>query len=621
MPDYQERITNCSRKLVGNNDVTGQGRQISAPLLSIFLGQDAEAHIEDVMTTYKNCWLSNANALRYLTSQTYSPDSLFNACESMLSARNTFRSYSSIYLAYFWDIMDDKFDIFFEAIKHPIDFTSVISVESVFFLFCREFLPGAKARKEQRLKILIQWAKETNRHLVILSDLTPSGLLGPEEIGESYRLSANILLIANSYFSPNEKELGKPLTFFLNQYPVFSASYYILKKPTSDIATACLWQILDDYQNLPQSTSSTSSVKDRLCGQNGSYGSFFEGIFTQKIVPLLPQDHSFLRYLPYTSEMGRLDDNLNGVQRGFTLFRPKKAPERVSQEIAAGALQSIGDVWNACLELYYRQPVLSWLGSEEGAAFIREFFREKLNLALNYDEMSNLLLNEASTLEAMAEAHTWNLPEISERMPLQDWLHQQACRELKLSVFSILAKSLAAAMREMNTAANGFDRILHAAKNNLQIYNVDDKVRPPYIQKTHSLLVTNRDLLARKISPCGDEDTLLQQACEVFDALVQMDPVYRLSLRDHYNFLINNAAPADVDGIISSCFSQNMYLMSRLQTYTPPSGPSLMYCMLSQGNFEEQIDPQLHGDVFHVPRNDCIERLLVYPVEPENIIY
>ena len=620
MPDYQERIAHCSRMLVGNSDVSGQGRKINAPLLSIFLGQDAEAHMDDVLNTYQNCWLSNANVLQSLTAQTYSPDNVLNACQAMLSVRNTFNSYS-VYLAYYWDIMDDKFDDIFASIQAPLSFPTAVSVEAVFFLFCRELLPGAKARKEKRLKALIQWAEETKHHLVVLSDLTPSGLLGPDEIGENYRLSANILLIANSYFYPGEKELGKPLAFFLNQHPVHSASYFILKKPTWDIAVACLWQILDDYQRLPQSTSHASNVKERLCGQNHSYAHFFENLFQEKIASLLPQDYSFLRYLPYTSEMNRLDDNLNGVQRGlFPLFRPKQQ-EVVSQEIAASALQSIADVWNACLDLYYRRPVFAWLESEEGSTFIREFFRKKLNLALNYDEMSNLLLNEARELENMAPNHAWNLPEISERMPLHDWLHQQECRELKISVFSHLANVLATAMREMNAAANGFDRVLNAAKANLQIHNIDNRMRPPYLQKTHSLLVTNRDLLARKISPCGDEDTLLQQAGEVFAELVQLDPVYRLSLRDHYDFLISNAAPADVDGIIDSCFSQNMYLMNRLQTYTPPAGASMMYCMLSQGDFDERIDPQLHGDVFHVPRNDCIERLLVYPIEPENIIY
>ena len=316
MPDYQERIAHCSRMLVGNSDVSGQGRKINAPLLSIFLGQDAEAHMDDVLNTYQNCWLSNANVLQSLTAQTYSPDNVLNACQAMLSVRNTFNSYS-VYLAYYWDIMDDKFDDIFASIQAPLSFPTAVSVEAVFFLFCRELLPGAKARKEKRLKALIQWAEETKHHLVVLSDLTPSGLLGPDEIGENYRLSANILLIANSYFYPGEKELGKPLAFFLNQHPVHSASYFILKKPTWDIAVACLWQILDDYQRLPQSTSHASNVKERLCGQNHSYAHFFENLFQEKIASLLPQDYSFLRYLPYTSAL-RLNNTAQASVYMFT---------------------------------------------------------------------------------------------------------------------------------------------------------------------------------------------------------------------------------------------------------------------------------------------------------------
>lgn len=622
MPDYQETITTCSRMLVGKTNVSGQGRQINSPLLNIFLGQDAEAHREDVSAAYQNCWLNSANSLGYLTSQNYSPDNIRNACGTMLSARHVFKRYSAIYLAYFWDIMDDKFDIFLEAVKHPLTFPTAISVESVFFLFCRELTAGAQQKKESRLKSIISWAQETGHHLVVLSDLTPSGLLGPEEIGESYRLAANIMLIADSYFAPGEKDLGQTLTFFLAQKPVYSASYYILKKNTWEIATACLWQILDDYQRLPQSSDQGGNVKDRLCGSNRGYSDFFQKIFDEKMVPLLPQDHSFLRYLPYTEAMGQLDDNLNGVQRRlFPFFGKNSSNQGVSQELAAKALFSIQDVWDTCLELYYRRPVLSWLASEEGVTYIREFFRQKLNLALDYEEMSNLLLEEAESLEQLARNSAWSLPEISERMPLPDWLHQQACRELKSMVFCRLAGILADAMREMHTAAKGFDRVLNEAKAGLQIENMDKNVRDPYIQKTHSLLVSNRELLARKISPCCDQDTLLQQASQVFAELVQSDPVYQFSLKDHYSFLINDSAPAAVDDLINSCFNQDMYLMSRLQTYTPPSGESHMYCMVCQGAFKKHIDPYLHGDVFHVSRNDCIERLLVYSVEPENIIY
>lgn len=622
MPDYQEIITSCSHKLVGKTNVTGQGRQINAPLLSVFLGQDAEAHMEDVSAAYQNCWFSSAKSLHYLTAHNYSPESIFNACNAMLSARHVFRNYSTIHLAYYWDIMDDRFDVFLEAAKHPLSFSAAISVEPIFFLFCREMASGAQQKKESRLKAIISWAKESGRHLVVLSDLTPSGLLGPEEIGENYRLAANIMLIADSHFAPGEKDLGQTLNFFLTQNTVYSASYYILKKEVWEIATACLWQILDDYQRLPQSSTKAGNVKDRLCGSNNSYSTFFQNLFDEKMSHLLPQDHSFLRYLPYTDAMGQLDDNLNGVQRGlFSFLGRGNASQGVSQELAARAISSIQSVWDACLELYYRRPVLDWLNSSEGATFIDEFFRQKLNLALDYEEMSNLLLEEAATLDQLAGASAWDLPEVSTRMPLPDWLHQQACRELKSLVFCRLAGILANAMREMHAAAKGFDRVLNEAKAGLQIQNLDKNVRDPYIQKTHSLLVTNRELLARKISPCGDQDTLLQQASEVFDELVQSDPVYQFSLKDHYNFLINDSAPAAVDDLINSCFHQDMYLMSRLQTYTPPSGESHMYCMVCHGDFKEHIDPYLHGDVFHVSRNDCIERLLVYSVEPENIIY
>lgn len=625
MPDYQETITLCSRMLVGNTDVSGagQGRQINGPLLSIFLGREAEEHMEDVSSTYQNCWFSGANALGFLTSQSLGPDKIMAACEKMLSVRYAFKNYASLYLAYYWDIMDDRFDTFWEAVKQPLSFPSAINVESIFFIFCRELGIGARERKETRLKQLTAWAKETNRHLVVLSDFSISaGLLGPEGISENYRLAANILLIANTYYTASDTNLGQQLTFFLSRHTVYTAGYYILKKNTWDIATVCLWQILEDYQQLPLDAPNGKSVKERFCPAQKGYDALFQELFGAQLNALLPKDHSFLRYLPYTDAVRQLDDNLNGVQHGFSFFgRRNNANQGVNQELAANALASIQPFWKACLDHYYRKPVFDWLDSEAGASLVRESFRQKLNLALNYEEMSNLLLQEADELEKLARSRTWNLPEVSEKMPLADWLHQQAYRELMSSVFCRLAEILASSMREMHSAARGFDRVLSAAKDNLQVQNTESSVRTSYIHKTHNLLAANRELLARKISPCADETTLLQQASDVFAELVNIDPVYRLSLKDHYNFLISSSAPADVDNIIAACFNQNMNEICRLQTYSSPGNDARMYCMLSHGNFEERIDPHLHGDVFHMPRNDCIERLIVYPIDPENIIY
>ena len=625
MPDYQETITSCSRMLVGNTDVggAGQGRQINAPLLSIFLGRDAEAHKEDVSSTYQNCWFNGAKALGYLDSQTYSPDHVLETCETMLSVRYAFKNYATLHLAYFWDIMDDRFDVFWEAIKHPLSFPTAITVESVFFIFCRELAVGARERKEQRLKALTAWAQETGQHLVVLSDFSiASGLLGPEGISENYRLAANILLIANTYYTASDTNLGQQLTFFLSRHTVYTAGYYILKKNTWDIATVCLWQILEDYQQLPLDAPNGKSVKERFCPAQKGYDALFLELFGAQLNALLPKDHSFLRYLPYTDAVRQLDDNLNGVQHGFSFFgRRNNANQGVNQELAGNAISSIQPFWESCLNRYYRRPVFTWLDSEAGAALVRESFRQKLNLALNYEEMSNLLLQEADELEKLARSRAWNLPEVSEKMPLADWFHQEACRELMSAVFCRLAQILASSMREMHSAARGFDRVLSAAKDHLQVHNTDSSIRTSYRNKTSHLLAANRDLLARKISPCADETTLLQQARDVFAELVNIDPVYQLSLKDHYNFLISSSTPADVDNIIAACFNQNMNEISRLQTYTPSGGDAKMYCMVSHGNFEERIDPHLHGSVFHMPRNDCIERLLVYPIDPETIIY
>lgn len=613
MPDI---IAQCSQMLVEKSG-GGGGRQINAPLLSVFLGEDAEAHREDVFFTYKSCWLNGAESLKSLTARDYSPDSVLTTVQTMLAAN--FRTYSTVYLAYYWDIMDSRFDEFFQAVQQDLSFPVAITAETFFFVFCREFTPIEREQKKTRLQTLIAWAKETGRHLIVLSTFT---LVGLRDAGENYRLAANLLLISNTWFSPGEKNLGSNLTFFLSRQPVYSAGYYVLKKNTWDIAATCLWQILDNYQHFSAERFGAAGVREQLCGADSDYHALFQQIFCEKIAPLLPQDASFLRYLPYTKEIASLDSNLSDIgPRGF--FGSRNVHPFVNRNTAAEAIQSIRPIWEACLDLYYRCPTTAWMNSPEGSAFIMEFFCKKLNYALDFKSMRDLLPDEARYLKELSSNADWTPPQPSESLPMElsDWLHHRARWELQTDVFRKLAQKLAEAMEQMRSDADGFEDVLAKAKGGLGIENVDPSVRKAYGAKTSALLTSDRDLLAGKISPCRDGGELLEQAGGVFEQLVGKDRVYSLSLQEHFNFLIENAA-VGVDRIINTYFLQDMYQTGRLQTYTLPDSESgHMYCMVSQGAFTEYIQPRLHGDVFIVPRTDCIERLLVYPIAPDDIIY
>src|SRR5699024_8308986 len=168
---------------------------------------------------------------------------------------------------------------------------------------------------------LIRWARQEKRTLVVLSNHTAMGILGNESIAENYRLAANVMLLLNSVYEQHEKNLGKDLYLAMDKEPLFSAGFYYLGKNTGDIARMSLWQILDEYEKLPEVNSSHKYLKERLCPESRSYATLFEEIFRDMAQPLLPTRYDFLQYLPYTEDMRRFCGSLQGKHTGFALFR------------------------------------------------------------------------------------------------------------------------------------------------------------------------------------------------------------------------------------------------------------------------------------------------------------
>ena len=61
-----------------------------------------------------------------------------DAFYTMRSNPGAFGSNSTLRMAYFWDVMDDRFPELFQAVQHQPDFGQAVTVAEYYFLFVRQ---------------------------------------------------------------------------------------------------------------------------------------------------------------------------------------------------------------------------------------------------------------------------------------------------------------------------------------------------------------------------------------------------------------------------------------------------------------------------------------------------
>jgi len=104
-----------------------------------------------------------------------------------------------------------------------------------------------------------------------------------------------------------------------------------------------------------------------------------------------------------------------------------------------------------------------------------------------------------------------------------------------------------------------------------------------------------------------------------FRLIADKDDNFRLSLFDELQFRAGMAGGGAAYGVaVQSLFDLNMQTAGRLMATVPPSGGQL-FCMLSQPTQIQNVNNT--GAAFRIPQQDYVDRLYVYPVNPENILY
>ena len=463
-----------------------------------------------------------------------------------------------------------------------------------------------------RLRAVVDWAERNGKHLIVQSDLTNGNVSGSGP--EGYQAAANVMVIVNSQ---DDNRLGQGLEAAIwgaGSSAVWNLSADRKVKETDEIACAAMEQILTECLEQAGAAGGQSNIQETLCGAQQDYDSLFREYIDEK--ELLPDLPTFLQYLPYTKEMEALEQSLSDAPTRGLLGRLRGRPsDTIDGDKLINAVASVGDIWGLCVNQYYGRCVQEL---KENAERVQEYFKQLLCSRLSYGAMNATLQQEAVNLETRTD---WHAPMNMRRGTLAECLHRYACSQVLPEGYGFLAGQLCAAMKDVCRNARDFGNTLTETRNGLRQSqgNVDETIRRAYTQEIANLAnqPEYRDMM--RLTPCSTVESLLDQLVKRFRLIADKDDNFRLSLFDELQFRAGMAGGGAAYGVaVQSLFDLNMQTAGRLMATVPPSGGQL-FCMLSQPTQIQNVNNT--GAAFRIPQQDYVDRLYVYPVNPENILY
>ncbi len=638
MQNWHTFVEQCGEMLQSQTEdkagAAANGREANSPVLSVFLGVEAEENSAVVDSVYKKYWY-NAEALQTLTGIEYSAQNAIVKIYGMLDAKAPFRNKRRVMIAYYWDLADDRFDAMMEQVKGTVKLAGGIACTRVIFANCRLIdlnQPDLPARVSRRLTELRKWAESARVSVVLLSNHTDNGLLNEDMIWENYQIAADVVLLASSLYREGSWKLsqsdpGTQLIFQLQQGGLYSVAYNRVSRDTFGIAVITLSTILQEYRRMVRmqdAARSAISLEEKI--GDGSYEKLFRHFFDERISPLLPQrsEIGFLNYLPVLSN-GVQASRAPTVPRKFSLFggfEKKKGRTDLPIKDSSQSLQRMmeeNQVYQLTWRMYYEKPIQSWLHTPEGVKETRDWIRQQIGTKISYDEMKSRLAQEVQKMREMEKDHGFikmkNIPEECQNAEAVDWYFREKSVQ---AAGCCLAGIMADEMEELSNNIGGFDQVLDETISLLPTMAVDESTAHAYQKLTSEILQANTEILLGGIHP-GDMGQLQKQLKTIYSWLIDHKPQYRYSLKEDLEFCRQSGGVLG-SSVVDECLNRPIEECRRLPMAAAPAS-GMKFCIVNaNAGFGNSIKPEMHGEVFNVNQNDCIERLMIYPVKQQDIL-
>lgn len=622
-------IRACTKAIEKNETAAGRGRGIRNPMLNIFLGKQVQEYKQEIKDAFFACWSDRADQLVEL-SGAYTREQIEDAIYRSTQVDDPTFELQVVRTVWFWDIMDDDFDRYFAAVKEPFAMPVATENQSVFFIFCSQRSMASQQKTKQRLKEqLIPWAKESGKTLIVFSDATTQGPLRPGGIAENYRLAADLMLIMNSKYTPEEDALGTEMTFSLGRSPVFSGSYYGCKKNGEDIVGISLLTILKRYRALGKkkkdSYSTGNSVVDRLCGAGRTYFDLVDRIFEETMSNIFTATPRLWADMPHTEELDGFRAQMGQGEVKKKGFFAKLFGGGTPEYTVEDAIASLGGFWTGTVKRYFLDPADAYIKSEKGQKTICDYLYNCLSASLTYDEMCELLAKESQLVRELAENAAAKLPNpnLSAARTPDEMLELLAKHGAKTHVAGLLLEWLAQTMKDLSENAAGFDDLLAKVQSSIQEDALERSVVHAYGSHMERLADDHKEILTAYIRPSKKIEQLLSQLQETFLALARADSsrIYFETLTKDIKFRMENGGNAAAVNVIADCFKYDMIANVRLPLLKPC--PGNLYCIMNDtiDTIGEAVEENAIGKRFLVGRSDRIERVCLFEIDPESIMY
>lgn len=613
--DYEKVIESCSRELTGHDEANGAGVQkIYCPLLMVYAGQEALQYKDYTLECFHKCWKKQADQIQVVDKNPFSAGTVKSATLNALQGGG-FRIANQLLTAVFWDLMDDDFEAVFYGLNSQVPLPINYSNHRFFFLFYKVDVPEVRAVAESRVKRVLAWAQKKEEHVFLLSNVTvAAGILGEKEINENYALASAIVTMMDSYSGGGS---NKNLLFCMEKKMIYSAGFKRLEKDTKGIAQTVITSFLEAYLHASDSQSETEIQLDMSV-----YNASFEGLFYKYIQPLLPEDPSFLNYMPYTSVVR---EALTPSRRLFG----EGSFAGFSSDNAQDILKSMGDFWPDVLARYFMRPVRTYMeqisedGQKESERIRREVVKP-LYAALPYKQMKNPAIVN-SLVKAFQKARdkiSRDPIRVDRTDNLGAFLGQAAVEEVKKKVFASFYDLLLDEVQNISDYADAFEKLLKSTLSDLKTNpSDDDTIVQAYTRFTVSLVGAD-DSFIGAIRPCRDEESLWIMIKNYFHRLVTGSgkDVFHKSLMDELTWRAQAVKSTTVANIISDCFGADMSATRRVTTFDSPEAD--IYTLMSPHTaVGDEVSPAALGTLFTVPNPDEVQRVDIFQVDPEKILW
>ena len=619
---FQEIIQDCSECLTVTGETVGTVIQrMNSPMVSVFLGKQALQYQDHVIRRYRLRWGNDAEKGKVCSEDTELLSSLQGAVFSALE-RPDFIDSTRVYVVYYWDITDQNFDRVFQEVKKPIDITNVYRIQQIFYIFFRRD-NSSEALIRERVQQLAAWAEEEHKHIVLIGNVTRRGVIGSNHLDENYTLAADVTVLANS---GNNGKLSCQMGFWLESGPIFSLGYYSIGKKSDEITRASLLKIIDCYQTMANNNGHTG-VRNTVFSEWNGYKGLLDHIFSDGIESrIVPGNGNLFQYLPCTEQVEKFIYKTE-ARRGLfgrLLHGNDHSPAGViSSDQGRQAVASLGKEWKTITDLYYREPVYTWLENQEGWNQIRDLIMKTVAGKIGTGQLfEGELEQEAKMLQSKTpEDIRAELQGNIQADSPTEWLHEYAILELKKEIYVQLYRILGECLQNLTEAAGKFGDVINTAKAHLESEPIEDSIRTAYRMLIERVSNQFASTIRENIHPCTSEEQFLQQVAGVFRIITAATPEYHYSFAEETSWRAiqvgyhENAAAS----VVTEGFHKNFYDTTRIKVFNKPVKDYKFTLISSSDSLLEDIPQANIGELFYVPSGDQIERICLFPVQMSNV--